>query len=163
FRPDGKVLASAGWEGKIVLWDLAPVSLPPRLLRVLPAASDPGSARLAFDPAGKVLASCGHEKEVRLWDPDTGKALGPLPHSGNVDSVAFAPDGGQLLTGGWDGQVRLWDVARRQVVWTVAGQSGAVRGVAFHPGGGRVATAGTDALVRTWDAQTGADLHTLRG
>jgi WD40 repeat protein len=118
------ILASAGADGKIILWDFAGAkpryTITPRsLIRAL-----------AMSPDGKMLAGGGEDMVVHFWDVHTGKVVEamemPLQFKGHTDwilSLAFSSDGKKLASGGHDGTVRLWDMeARKKLLDIVAKQ-----------------------------------------
>jgi WD40 repeat protein len=63
FSPDGRLLATAGGDGAVRLWDLGTNT---ELRRV----GGPGDrlTGVAFSPDGRLLAASGTDADVRLWD-----------------------------------------------------------------------------------------------
>src|SRR5262245_30599575 len=147
--PDGRLLASAGADQQILIWDLATGKLRHRL------EGQPFKvAALAFSPDSATLASGSGDKLVRLWDAATGRPRQSLAgHGGWVCTIAFSPDGKTLASGSCDWgfhrghdwprpggndreecEWRLWDVASGEPRRTVK-DKGRLLAVAFAPDG----------------------------
>jgi len=145
FSPDGRLLASAGYDRTVRLWDPATGS---RLRTLTGHTSDVSG--VAFSPDGRLLATATGSA-VRLWDPATGEPRRTLTgHTGGVSGMAFSPDGRLLATASGDKTVRLWDPATGKPRRTLTGHTEGVNGVAFSPDGRLLATASGPA-VWLWD------------
>ena len=109
FSPDGKTIASGGYDGTVRLWDVATKTLKTTLPHLAPGRP----VSVSFSPDGKTIASGDGADRVILWDTTTGAVKATLVRDGGVNniSVSFSPDGKTIASGWHDGSLQLWDVA----------------------------------------------------
>ncbi len=180
WSPDGKALASAGWDNTIRLWE--PTT--GRELRRFVNHSEPVSC-VAFSPDGRVVVSGGggiSPSSVRVWDVATGKERRALTDLNSIAAhcLAVALDGKVLASGSIGSQrLTLWDLDKGKSIHTFGGKAGLVQSVAFSPDG-KVLAAGYGStgpfargpgpspaaegeVVLLWDVATGMELRTLKG
>lgn len=182
FSPDGRILATEGDNGTIVLWDVSSG----KKAKILKGHKE-NVDTFAFSPDGKMLASGGGYEEgtIKLWDVISGKLLNTLRghKGGGVENIVFSPNVKMMISvGGYgDGSIKLWDISSGKVMKKIKGNKTNPNPVAFSPDGRILATVGCkkqkstgcddrgdviyclDGVVNLWDISTGKKLRTLRG
>jgi WD40 repeat protein len=152
FSPDGQILYTGGYEGRLVWW-------PATAKKPAPAHSveaHTGWLRaMSVSPDGRLIATGGNDNLVKVWNAADGTTAHILSgHTANVYSVLFHPGGEWLLSGDLMGQVHQWEVAGGKLVRTFDAKElhtydgaffvhyGGVRSMALSPDGKSLACSG---------------------
>jgi WD40 repeat protein len=108
FSRDGKLLASAGDDRTVRLWDVATGQLHGQPI----LAHQDIIWQVAFSPDGQTLATASEDGTAKRWQVSGGAQVGSelSAHEGELYGLAFSPDGRTLGTVGANGAVRLWDL-----------------------------------------------------
>jgi len=147
FSPGGGVVASAGYDWVVRLWDVAA-----KKERACLRGHQGAVFGVAYSPDGKTLVSAGGDHAVKIWDAASGRETGTFSgHHGPVLCVALGRDGRFAASGGGDGEVLLWELSTRRVIARFAGHKGGASCVAFSPVDDLLASGGRDGSIRLWD------------
>ena len=150
--PDGRWLATAGYDRSIRLWKVADHSL------VWSNSVHNGAVfDLAFDPSGAVLASASADQTVKLWRVRDGLRLDTLNQpQGDLNRVLFTPDGQHVLAVGVDRRIHQWRLVSREtpalnpVVTARFAHDAGIVSMALSRDGRHLVTGAIDRSLKQW-------------
>jgi twitching motility protein PilT len=145
FSPDDNLLASAGGDRTIRIWNVASQTL----LQTLEHGEWVNS--VAFAPQGNMIASAGRDGAIKIWSLESGQLLGTISaHPQNATAVLFNNDGSRLVSGGADGIICVFNLREKKKEASVQAHSGWVWRLQFSSLGDRLLSAGADRVARVW-------------
>lgn len=171
--PDGGLLASAGNDAILRLWDLTPLldgsalQTTEAVCDLQPQAEMIGGAfavpAVRFSPDGTLVASIDLQV-VRLRDPLTQRLVRTLRADNSLFDIVFSLDGRRLASAELGNQVRVWEVSTGEALHTlVYGEDPEqfIWRVIFSPDGVILAAGSSDGTITLWDAASGELLRTF--
>jgi WD40 repeat protein len=170
--PDGKAIASSGYNDIIKLWDTQTSSF----LRSLESKFHPGSAeKITFSQDGKFLVSV-NKPDIVLWEVSTGRKIQSIKPDADADNFYSLSWGSRYLnqygdllairekSTNFDGaklQIKVLQVPNGQTVCTLIGDYGFPSQIIFSPDKRFLATRHSMSEFAIWDIATGGLLRTI--
>lgn len=154
--PDGRLLATAGYDRLALVWDVSTG----QITRTLTGHND-AVFGLAFSPDGLRIATASGDRTVKLWDVASGQRLDTFSQPAKEQStVAFSPDGRTVIAGGVDFRLRVWSISSQAregtnpIQYARFAHEGPILKLVYSPGGRLVASASEDRLIKIWETRT---------
>merc|ERR1711894_191334 len=151
FHPEGNVIASAGFERNIFMWNVYGEC---ENYHVINAAHAGAILQLCFNEDGNHFYTASTDKTVGVFDTHTGQRVKRLKgHTLYVNSCHPARRGPPLVVSGSDDcTVRVWDQRHRASVVNMNAIY-QVTAVSFGDSSDQVVSAGIDNVVKLWDTR----------
>ncbi len=173
FSPDGRRIASGGWDNKIQLWNIKALA---KVGEINLSGSGDLLLDLAFSPDGRRIVTGSRQDSktgnptVKVWDARTGAEVLILNNAPSefCDSVAYSPDGNLIAAGCFNQAsavrtIHLWD-ARTGTPKSFSPIKGVNGPVAFSSNSKSVTGGhGYTLELKLFDSATGKELWTIPG
>jgi WD40 repeat protein len=163
YSPDGRWIASAGEDAKLIIWDAA-------TQKAVRSFDLPGtSSHVVFAPDGNTIAAAisysasDNRAAAVIVDATSGEIRKKiLSDAGLVLATDFSPDG-KLLAFGDGPHLRIWNLAENRELWNLELHQNAVAVVKFSPGGDVVASGSHDGRIALVSPATGTVVGSIQG
>jgi WD40 repeat protein/mono/diheme cytochrome c family protein len=150
--PDGKRLATCGYDKKIELWD-AVTGKPIRTLEGHTGAV----YDVAFSPDSRFLVSASADDTCKVWRVEDGQRMDTLPQPLKAEyTCLFSPDGRSIVAAGADNNIRVWRFVSREkpeinpMVMARFAHEAAITRLAFTRDGTKLVSLAEDRTIKLW-------------
>ncbi|XP_014785310.1 U5 small nuclear ribonucleoprotein 40 kDa protein [Octopus bimaculoides] len=160
FSPDGRFLATSGFDRMIFFWNVYGECDNLGVLRGHTGAV----MELHFSTDGSQLFTASTDKNLAIWDVEAGARIKKLKgHQDFINSCCPARRGPQLIcSGADDGTIKLWDSRKRGAIQTFQNVY-QVTSVTFSDTAEQIISGGIDNDIKVWDLRKNDILYRLRG
>jgi WD40 repeat protein len=157
FSPNGKLLATRGFAGRVPLWD---ITLQKQIAELQILENQKFVYSIAFSPDGNLLAASCEDGTIRFWDVFRQEEKAVQTFS--TEAIAFSPHDGNLLAFGTREALYLWDVKMQKEAVKISRGGNPIRSIAFAPNGKCIALA-VDSEIQIWDIKKQKQIASLEG
>ncbi|MEP1095564.1 MAG: caspase family protein [Cyclobacteriaceae bacterium] len=161
FSPDGKLLASGGYDRNIIIWDVKTG----RELRRLECNSSVET--LDFNSSSTMLLAVTQDGVAAIWDVNGAKLKTLGGEKQYLKTGKFMPDGKRFITGGGSQTATLWSLDEEEPLRSYKGDRFACtdncqRAMDISPKGKYLLTTNREGEVTLWDIKKGEQLRTYK-
>lgn len=150
-QPDGHLVATAGDDHVVRLWDIRNG----QLVRELKGHRDWVTA-VSFCGDGAELVTGCRDRRVLIWDVATGRMTGSLgTHKSPITAIVVSEQRDKVAIAGFRAPLKIYDLASGKLQGTLTCPCDDIRAVQFSPNLRYLAAGGRQGNLRIWNLKTG--------
>lgn len=155
---DGQLLAGAGYQNKVKVWNLATEERTATM-----SGHTGGILGIDFHPTQPWIVTGSLDQTARVWNYETQQEIQKFTDQlVQVKDVQFSPDGKQLATAAWDKSILLRSTKDWSIQHKLEGHVSIVNAITYGndgdyllSGGGNNTVSEADNSIICWNTQTG--------
>eukprot|EP00667_Euglena_gracilis_P007486 EG_transcript_7561 len=148
FPPHGHLLLSAGFDGKVKLWDVMGHR---NVVRTYVGHSK-AVKEICFNNDGTTFVSAGFDRFVRIWDTETGKVTATYTTGRQPHCLCVHPEKPHVLLAGMgDKKIVQWDQRSGLITQQYDQHMGPVNTITFIDNNTKFVTTADDKTIRVWE------------
>ena len=151
FDSDGQTVATAGADGKVILWNTESGQI-----RLEIQAHEDSIQNLVYHPQIKQVATTGSGSNyVKLWNTDSGTESAKFLVGNIVNDLDYSNDGSKIVTADQSGTIKVWTSNPGLEQLSIDNAGKVFNNVIFSPDSSLIAASSEDYQISIWDAKTG--------
>jgi WD40 repeat protein len=153
--PNGKLIATAAGDSKVILWDLQEKTQLKEFL------GHSGWVRCAmFTPDSKFLISADTKGNIFMWNIETLEKEAQFEGLEDVVyTIDVSADGKYLAAGGQDNLIKVWNLEDRTEKYTLNPDVQGVKSLVISKDSKYIISGSYDSSVKIWDLEEGKELY----